>query len=344
MINHGAPVRELFFYGGHGMKILLTGGAGFIGSHVADAYIKAGHKVVILDNLSTGKRENINSDAKFYLCDVRQKELMEKVFKKEKFDLVNHHAAQMSVPYSVIAPQEDASINVLGFLNILELSVKYKIKKVIFISSGGAIYGEASEYPTPETYPPVPLSPYAITKFVSEQYLYYYHKQFRLDYTVLRYANVYGPRQIPHGEAGVISIFMTRLIAGQRCTIFAYQDEPEGMKRDYVFVEDVKEANIIALKKGSLAAFNIGTGTPTSTRKLYDIVFSELKDKVKISPKLKSPLNDKERPGDIRRSCLNVAKAKKILSWKAKYDIKKGINNTALWQIKEGQKSQNFKR
>ena len=318
------------------MKILLTGGAGFIGSHVADGYIKAGHEVVILDNLSSGKWENINPAAKFYLCDVRQKELMEKIFEKEKFDLVNHHAAQMSVPYSVEAPQEDASINVLGLLNILELSVKYKVKKIIFISSGGAIYGEAAEYPTTENYPPVPLSPYAITKFVSEQYLYYYHKQFGLNYTVLRYANVYGPRQIPHGEAGVISIFMTRLIAGQRCTIFAYHDEPEGMKRDYVFVEDVKEANVIALKKGLLGAFNIGTGIPTSTRELYDTVFSELKDKVKVSLKLKSPLNDKERPGDIRRSCLNVAKAEKVLGWKAKFYIKKGVNKTALWQIKNG--------
>lgn len=313
------------------MKILVTGGAGFIGSNVVDAYINDGHKVTIIDDLSSGKWENINKKAKFYLCDIRNREVLEKIFEKESFDIVNHHAAQISVPMSVSNPQLDADINVLGFLNILELSVKYKVKKIIFISSGGALYGEAEEYPTTENYPPKPLSPYAITKYVSENYLYFYNKQYGIDYTILRYANVYGPRQIPHGEAGVVSIFMTRLKEGKECTVYAFNDEPEGMKRDYVYVEDVAKANIIALTKGSLEAINIGTGVPTSTSDLFYYVYETLSKYTKIDKKLKNPKKDKERPGDIRRSCLNINKAKKILHWKPENSLKQGIEKTVKW-------------
>ncbi|MCK5341521.1 MAG: NAD-dependent epimerase/dehydratase family protein, partial [Desulfobulbaceae bacterium] len=187
------------------MKILVTGGAGFIGSNVVDAYIDAGHDVVVMDNLFTGKWENINPKAKFYLMDVRSEEVF-KVFKKEHFDIINHHAAQMSVPASVEDPDFDADVNVRGFLNLMESARQTAVKKVIFISSGGAIYGEAEEYPTTERAPVVPLSPYAITKNVSEQYLAFYKHQYAMDYTVLRYANIYGPRQVPHGEAGVVSL------------------------------------------------------------------------------------------------------------------------------------------
>lgn len=316
------------------MKILVTGGAGFIGSHVVDGYIKKGYEVVIVDNLSSGKWENINKKARFYLIDIRNINEMNKIFERERFDIVNHHAAQISVPYSVLNPGEDAQINVYGFINILELSVKYKVKKVIFISSGGAIYGEADEYPTTENYIPKPLSPYAITKFVSEKYLYYYNHQYGLDYTVLRYANVYGPRQIPHGEAGVVSIFMTRLLKGEKCTIFAYKDEPEGMKRDYVYVKDVVNANITAINRGSKEIFNIGTGIPTSTEELYFKVFEKMKKICKIPESLKIPLKDRERPGDIRRSCLNIEKAKHILKWKPEYSLDEGIKETAQWQLK----------
>lgn len=316
------------------MKILVTGGAGFIGSHVVDGYIKKGYEVVIVDNLSSGKWENINKKARFYLIDIRNINEMNKIFERERFDIVNHHAAQISVPYSVLNPGEDAQINVYGFINILELSVKYKVKKVIFISSGGAIYGEADEYPTTENYIPKPLSPYAITKYISEKYLYYYNHQYGLDYTVLRYANVYGPRQIPHGEAGVVSIFMTRLLKGEKCTIYAYKDEPEGMKRDYVYVKDVVNANITAINRGSKEIFNIGTGIPTSTEELYFKVFEKLKKICKIPESLKIPLKDKERPGDIRRSCLNIEKAKHILKWKPEYSLDEGIKETAQWQLK----------
>jgi UDP-glucose 4-epimerase len=195
------------------MKILVTGGAGFIGSNVVDGYIGAGHEVLILDNLYTGKRVNVNPQARFYEMDIRSREAA-KVVLDEQPDVLNHHAAQMSVPASVSDPGFDADVNIRGFLNLLEAAVKSGVKKVIFISSGGAVYGEAEEYPTSEAYLPKPLSPYAITKYSSEHYLTYYRHQYGLDYTTLRYANVYGPRQIPHGEAGVVAIFMNNLIEG----------------------------------------------------------------------------------------------------------------------------------
>ncbi len=313
------------------MKILVTGGAGFIGSNVVDAYIKEGHDVTVIDDLSSGKWENINKKAKFYLIDIRNKEVLEKIFEKERFDIVNHHAAQISVPMSVLNPQFDAEVNVLGFLNILELSVKYKIKKIIFISSGGALYGEAEEYPTTEVYPPKPLSPYAITKYVSENYLYFYNKQYGIDYTILRYANVYGQRQIPHGEAGVVSIFMTRLKEGKECTVYAFSDEQEGMKRDYVFVGDVAKANILALNRGSLEAINIGTGVATSTLDLFNSIYEILDKYNPLDRKLRKPKIDKERPGDLRKSCLNIRKAKEVLGWEPECSLKEGIEKTVIW-------------
>src|SRR3990172_6796187 len=189
------------------MKILVTGGAGFIGSHVVDAFIKAGHRVCVIDNLSTGKRENLNPKAKFYRADIRSGKARE-IIASFRPDVINHHAAQISVPESVENPLFDADINIMGLLNVLEAARANRTKKIIFASSGGAIYGEAGKHPTPETYPPEPLSPYAITKFASEKYLAFYNRQYGLDYTVLRYSNIYGPRQIPTGEAGVVAIFM----------------------------------------------------------------------------------------------------------------------------------------
>jgi len=239
------------------LKILVTGGAGFIGSHVVDGYIKAGHDVVVVDNLFTGKRENINPEAKFYEIDIRSKGL-EKIFEREKPLIVNHHAAQISVPVSVENPIFDAEVNIIGLINILQACVKYGVKKIIFASSGGAIYGEAQEYPTSEKYPPLPLSPYAITKLTSEYYLEFYRHQYRLNYTILRYANIYGPRQIPKGEAGVVAIFIENLLSGRPSVIYHFPDEPDGMARDYCYVEDVVKANILVLKNGSNEIFNIG--------------------------------------------------------------------------------------
>ncbi|RLG28585.1 UDP-glucose 4-epimerase, partial [Methanosarcinales archaeon] len=227
------------------MKILVTGGAGFIGSNVVDGYIREGHDVVVVDNLFTGKRENVNPKARFYKADIRSEEIRE-IIKEERPDVINHHAAQISVPESVRDPLFDADVNIKGILNLLESAVRYGVKKFIFISSGGAIYGEAEEFPTSESYEPRPLSPYAISKYCSEYYLSYYSHQYGLKFTTLRYANIYGPRQIPHGEAGVVAIFMNNILSGKKSVLYHFPEDKEGMIRDYCFVEDVVEANIKA--------------------------------------------------------------------------------------------------
>jgi len=317
------------------MKILVTGGAGFIGSNVVDAYIGAGHEVVVVDNLYSGKRENLNPKARFYLMDVRSEEVR-KLFEHERPDCVNHHAAQMSVPASVEDPIFDADVNVRGFLNVLEAAKRHGTKKIIFISSGGAVYGDAREYPTGETYTPQPLSPYAITKAVSEQYLVFYNHQYGMDYTVLRYANVYGPRQIPHGEAGVVAIFMDRLINKKPCTVYHYTEEPKGMTRDYCFVGDVARANLLALDKGGKGAYNIGTGVATHTSELFDSIYEAVKRKVNGFPvDLKTPMRAEARPGDLKRSCLNVGRAKDILGWSALTGLGDGLEQTLKWRLKK---------
>ncbi len=316
------------------MKILVTGGAGFIGSNVVDAYIAAGHEVVVVDNLFSGKAENLNPAAKFYLADVRSAEIL-KIFEMERPEVVNHHAAQMSVPASVDDPLFDADVNVKGFLNILEASRKTGTKKVIFISSGGAVYGEAEEYPTTENYDPQPLSPYAITKFVSEHYLNFYRHQYGLDFTVLRYSNIYGPRQIPHGEAGVVAIFMDNLLAGRPSRLYHYPDEPRGMVRDYCYVEDVAMANILALDKGSAEAFNIGTGVATHTLELFEEIYGAVKERVPgLDSALEEPQRGAARPGDLKKSCLVVDKAARLLGWRPETTLSEGIRKTLDWRLK----------
>lgn len=318
------------------MKILVTGGAGFIGSNVVDAYVEAGHDVVVLDNLSSGKRENLNPEARFYLMDVRSDEVA-KVFEHERPDVVNHHAAQMSVPASVQDPLFDADVNVRGFLNVVEAARRNDTKKVIFISSGGAVYGEASESPTPEEYPVKPLSPYAITKFVSEQYLHFYNHQYGLDFTTLRYANIYGPRQIPHAEAGVVAVFMDRLLAGKPATVYHYPEEKRGMTRDYCFVGDVARANLLALEKGSTRAFNIGTSTQTHTLDLFQTIFDAVKRKApSTAVELRDPELGPARPGDIKRSCLKVDHAAGELGWRAEVSLAEGIEKTLEWRMGSG--------
>ena len=314
------------------MKILVTGGAGFIGSNVVDAYIDAGHDVVVVDNLYSGKWENINPEANFYLMDIRAGEFM-RVLEKEKPDVINHHAAQISVPASVEDPRFDTSVNVQGFINILECARAAKTGKIIFISSGGAIYGEAREYPTTEEYPPQPLSPYAIAKSVSENYLAFYNHQYGMDYTVLRYANVYGPRQIPHGEAGVVAIFMDRLIGRQSCSLFHFPEEPDGMIRDYIFVGDIVKANLLALHAGSRNAYNIGTNIETRTRQLFDRIFKAVSAKTDIPEALSSPELHAARGGDLTQSCLNVEKAARELGWQADTDLDTGLEKTLDWRL-----------
>jgi UDP-glucose 4-epimerase len=302
------------------MKVLITGGAGFIGSHVADAYLAAGHDVVIVDNLSTGNTDNIPKNTKFYLLDIRSQEL-DKVFVLEKPDIVNHHAAQISVTVSARDPIQDAKVNALGLLNLLGTAVRHSIKKLIYISTGGAIYGDTEIMPTPEEHPPQPISPYGIHKYLGEQYLRFFEQQHGLSYTVLRYANVYGPRQNPLGEAGVVSIFINTLLKGETPTVFAYPEEPEGMLRDYVYVEDVANANLLAADRGTGQLINIGTGITTTTEALYRTISSFFKN----APE---PKRDGARPGDLRRSCLEIGKASKILAWKPSIDLHEGLSRT----------------
>jgi UDP-glucose 4-epimerase len=318
------------------MKILVTGGAGFIGSNVVDGYIKAGHQVSVADNLFTGKLSNLNRSARFHQVDVRSEEIG-KIMEEEEPDVINHHAAQVSVPASVQDPLLDADINIKGFLNLLEQAVKHHVKKVIFISSGGAIYGEASEYPTTELYPPRPLSPYAIAKFCSEYYLAYYRHQYGLGYTVLRYANIYGPRQIPHGEAGVVAIFMNNLLTGRRCILNHFSEEPEGMVRDYCYVGDVVEANLRALTQGGGDFFNIGTGKGTKTLELFRTIYEAVKEfEPDIPAELADPVRQRARPGDLAQSCLVVEKAKRVLGWMPRTPLGEGIRRTIQWWRESG--------
>ena len=313
------------------MKILVTGGAGFIGSHVVDGYIKDGHSVVVVDNLFTGKRRNLNPEAMFYEVDIRSPRINE-IIEREKPEVINHHAAQISVPASVEDPSFDADVNVKGLINILEGSRKNGVRKIIFISSGGAIYGEADQYPTTEDYPPKPLSPYAITKLTSEYYLSYYLHQWNLDYTILRYSNIYGPRQIPHGEAGVLAIFMDLLMNNRPCTLYHFLEEPRGMIRDYCFIGDVAKANLLSLDQGQNDTFNIGTGEQTNTLDLFRIIFKEVK-KVKkdLNDNLWEPKRELARPGDITKSCLVVGKASTGLGWRPEISLTQGIKTTIDW-------------
>lgn len=302
------------------MKILVTGGAGFIGSHVVKAYLDQGHQVTVVDDLSTGYRHNLDPRARFYKIDIRDPQLCE-IFASEQPDVVNHHAAQISVPLSIEQPALDADINILGLINLLDCCVKYKMKKIVYISSGGAIYGEAEEYPTTENYHPRPLSVYAINKMAGEHYLNLYQHEYGLSYTVLRYANVFGPRQVSHGEAGVVSIFIEKLLQGLIPTVYAYPQEPDGMIRDYVYVADVVRANVLALSEGNNDFFNIGTCIETTTRQLYNAIQWQLG--LDVPPHLGNA-----RKGDLRRSMLDFSKAYRVLGWSPIYSLEDGIKET----------------
>ncbi len=315
-------------------KVLVTGGAGFIGSHIVDRYIKEGWDVTVVDDLSTGKKENLNSRAKFYQISIVDEKLA-LVFKKDKFDLINHHAAQINVRLSAEKPEVDAKINILGTLNLLDKCLKARVKDFIFASSGGAIYGEAQELPVDEYYPKNPLSPYGITKHTAELYLYFYKKVFGLNYISLRYANVYGPRQDPLGEAGVVAIFSNKMLKGNLPTIFGDGKQT----RDYVFVDDVAEANLLAtckMKKLNCKdifssddlAYNIGTGKEDSVDSLYQ----KLAD---ITGFQKHPLYSDPKEGEVKRICLDPTKAKKELGWKIKTSFEEGLKQTVDWALQK---------
>ncbi|MBN1105059.1 MAG: NAD-dependent epimerase/dehydratase family protein [Deltaproteobacteria bacterium] len=315
------------------MKILVTGGAGFIGSNVVDGYVREGHEVVVLDDLSTGRRENLNSKARFYAADIRS-DRVEEIMTEERPQILNHHAAQISVPVSVADPVRDADINIGGLLNLLQSAVRHGVKKVIFISSGGAIYGEATEYPTTESYLPQPLSPYAVSKLASEYYLAWCKHAHGLEFTVLRYANVYGPRQISHGEAGVVSIFMENLLQGRPSTLNHFPEDEEGMIRDYCYVGDVVRANLKAVSGGDGGVFNIGTTRETRTLQLYRMIYEAVREiRPETSPSLASPLKQPARQGDIKRSCLAVKRAGEEFGWFPETDVPSGLRLTLRWWL-----------
>jgi len=298
------------------MKILVTGGAGFIGSNVVDAYIKKGYEVVVVDDLSSGKRENLNKKARFYeldICDIG----LQEVFTEERIDIVNHHAAQVDVRKSIADPAFDARVNIEGSLNILENCRKYEIKKVIFASSGGVIYGECGSIPPNEDSPVSPLSPYGVSKYAVERYLASYERIYDLKYTALRYGNVYGPRQDPYGEAGVVAIFSGEMLNNDEVNIFGDGEQ----LRDYVYVEDVVRANILCLENGDNEIFNIGTGKSTSVNQL----FSEMS---KLTHYARKPVFKPARPGELIRSSLDAGKAKHKLGWEAKVDLREGLEKT----------------
>ena len=298
------------------MKILFTGGAGFIGSNVADRYLDLGHEVIILDNLVTGKRENIPSQAKFIEMDIRDARISE-VFDTEKPDIVNHHAAQMDVRKSVSDPIYDANVNVIGGLNLLQNCIKHHVKKFIFASTGGAIYGEQDYFPADEKHPLRPLSPYGITKLTTEKYLYFYHQTYGLKYTVLRYANVYGPRQNPHGEAGVVAIFSEKILGGYQPII-----NGDGLQtRDYVFVGDVVKANELVLRQGDNKTYNIGTGKETNVNELFQMI-------VKMSGQKVPEKHGEAKPGEQMRSVLDYTYIQRELNWQPKTNLAEGISQT----------------
>ena len=303
-------------------KVLVTGGAGFIGSHVADAYLAAGHEVWIVDDLSSGRTENIPADARFVEVDVRDPEIRN-LFRAERFDVVNHHAAQIDVRSSVLDPARDAGINLLGLLNVTEAAIEVGTRRVVFVSSGGVVYGEPDEIPTPERTPKQPLSPYGVTKLGGEYYLNYYRRVRGLEYVALRYSNVYGPRQDPHGEAGVVAIFCNRLLAGEPLTIFGDGEQT----RDYVYVKDVVAANMLAsevvLDDGDgldARAFNVGTGVATSVNRLADVL-------EKISGARQPRSHQPERPGELRHSTLDSG-AIRTLGWKPALSLEQGLRET----------------
>jgi UDP-glucose 4-epimerase len=303
-------------------RVLVTGGAGFIGSHVADAYLAGGHDVWIVDNLSSGRRENLPAAARFVELDVRDPGLRD-LFREVRFDLVNHHAAQIDVRTSVQDPAKDASINLLGLLNIAESALEVGTRRIVYVSSGGVVYGEPDQIPTPETAPKLPLSPYGVTKLAGEHYLHYYERVRGLEYVALRYSNVFGPRQDPHGEAGVVAIFCNRLQSEETLTIFGDGEQT----RDYVYVGDVVSANMLAsdAPRGEgegldSRAFNVGTGVGTSVNRLADIL-------EKVAGTAPGRDHKSERAGELRHSTLS-SDLIRSRGWAPAHTLEQGLRAT----------------
>ncbi len=300
------------------MNLIISGGAGFIGSHLVDRLLEDGHSVVILDNLSTGKKENLNPKATFHQVDISEDDL-EPIFQKEKSETLFHLAAQVDVRKSVADPLFDLKTNIIGTLRLYECARKFGVSKVVFASSGGVIYGETQD-PANEENPPDPISPYGVSKLAGEHYLRYYAKEYDIKYTVLRYANVYGPRQDPFGEAGVIGIFSKQMIKNEDPILFGFGK----MVRDYVYVGDIVNATVSSITKGDNEIVNIGTGVGTTVEEL----FLKMKEITGFEGK---PINKPARPGELKKNTLNPEKAKSVLNWNAGVPLEEGIKKTVEW-------------
>ncbi len=302
------------------MKIIVTGGAGFIGSNVVDFYVRGGHKVVVIDNLSTGFRKNLNPKAKFYKADINNLKEMDRIFHVEKPEIVNHHAALASVIESIRSPISTFQTNVIGTVNLLVSFGKHgrgKNKKFIFSSTGGAIYGSPKKIPVSENATLFPLSPYGFSKLLGEETIKFYAREFGFDYLIFRYPNVYGPRQNPKGEGGVVAIFGGLMKSGKRPTIFG-----DGTKmRDYVYAGDIAEANVSALKKGSNEIMNLGWGKAVSDRGIFDAIAKELEFG-------SEPVYAPRRKGEVYKTALYAHKARRILAWRPKTKLEEGIEKT----------------
>lgn len=301
------------------MKILVTGGAGFIGSHITDAFINLGHEVVVVDNLVTGRKENLNPNARFYETDIRSEQIKE-IFAREKFDAICHQAAQLDVRKSVADPRYDADVNIMGTLNLLEQARATGVKKILFASSGGAMYGEQEKFPADEEHRTWPASPYGITKLTCEKYIAVFCQLYGMTYGLMRYANVYGPRQSPHGEAGVVAIFSARLLAGEPAMI-----NGDGKQtRDYVYVGDVVAANVAALNYAHSDYFNVGTGIETDVNELFAIINRATGNRAQEQ-------HAPAKAGEQMRSVLDYSKAKRLLGWEPKMTLSNGLTETVEW-------------
>jgi UDP-glucose 4-epimerase len=300
------------------MRILVTGGAGFIGSHTVDALVATGqHQVSIIDNLVTGKRHQLNPHARFNAVDLRDAESVRRVIEAERPEVIMHLAAQMDVRRSVADPSFDAQVNVVGFLNLMESAREHGLRRVVFSSTGGAIYGEQEKFPAPEDHPLHPVSPYGVAKLATEAYLFFYKVQYGIDYAAMRYGNVYGPRQDPHGEAGVVAIFCGRMLEGKPCTIYGDGKQT----RDYIFVGDVVRANVAAASANVSGAINVGTGIETSVNDLYHTLGT-------VADVTRPPEYAAARPGEQNRSVISPARAEQLLNWRPQVDLAHGLDQT----------------
>lgn len=311
------------------LRVLVTGGAGFIGSHVADLLLAAGHQVAVLDDMSSGTPDNVASGIELFRADIRDAGRVREIMQGFRPSLVCHQAAHISVSRSVREPALDAQSNVLGLLHVLEEGVRAGVTRFVFAASGGTLYGEVNE-PATEDHPGSPVSPYGISKWAGERYLEFFTREHGVDAVALRYANVYGPRQNPHGEAGVVAIFCDRFKAGKAAVL----NGGGNCIRDYVFVTDVARANYLALTRPlphKFNAFNVGTSAPTTVKQLEEVLRHHM-ERV-LNRQLPAPLEGPPRPGDLRSSLLGVNLASSVLDWKPEVDIAEGLRRTAEWYV-----------